>query len=69
MDCIFKRSKYYASAVANPCDIIEPIGYDFFAQNTIKKIPFKQKEGALINKYVLDKPVMKQISSRGMPAK
>ena len=69
MDCIFKKSKYYAAAVADPLKIIEPIGYQFFAQNNLKKPQFKKKEGQLINKFVSDKTIMKQISSRGIPNK
>lgn len=69
MNCIFKKSKYYAAAVADPTKIIEPIGYHFFAESSAKRPQFKQKEGVLMNKYVSDKTIMKQISSRGIPMK
>lgn len=65
MSCIYERSSYYAKAVLDPCRIIEPIGYSFLNETDSKKQVFKKKEGELKYKFVVEKTLMKQISSRG----
>jgi hypothetical protein len=37
MSCIYKKSKFYATATLNPQDIVEPIGYKFLNQAHDKK--------------------------------
>ncbi|CAM6005358.1 unnamed protein product [Sphagnum balticum] len=63
---IFERSKYYKIAAAEPTDIVEPLGYDFFKPAEEKKAPSKKKT-QLVYKYPCEKSNLKVISSRGTP--
>jgi hypothetical protein len=53
MTCIFKKSEYYAKAVLNPLDIVEPIGYKFLHESQEKKVAVKKNYGEIKNRFLL----------------
>ncbi len=62
MSCIYKKSKYYSSATLSPFDIVEPIGYKFLAPED-KKPTTKKVYGEAKNKFLVDKSLIRHISS------
>jgi hypothetical protein len=63
MSCIFKRSKYYATATLNPQDIVEPIGYKFLNDGEEKKPIKPKKYGEVKNVFLVEKTLMRHIST------
>lgn len=66
MNCIFKRSKYYAQATLNPEDIAEPIGYKFLNATEDKKATRTKKHGEAKSIFLIDKSLIRHISSLRM---
>lgn len=66
--CIYKRSKYYEEAALDPLDIVEPIGYKFLSEGNEKRPPVKRNYGELKNKFLLEKSLIRHISSIRTPA-